>query len=179
MWIYTSSGYLSTRLASSSKPFRKDLKQFVTVKQCRYVSNCLLPCRFMHLHLSSFANQMFRPEELELLICGDPQLDFEELEKSAEYENGFSPEHTVVKYFWQVVHSLTLEQKKRLLFFCTGSDRAPIGGLGKLKLVIVRHGGDSDRYVFFKVLVFCFVLFRSWRQTDRSANLLLKKKPTL
>jgi len=30
-------------------------------------------------------------------------------------------------------------------FFTTGSDKAPIGGLGKLGLVIVRHGADSDR----------------------------------
>jgi len=93
-----------------------------------------------------FKKKMFQPEELELLICGDPELDFEELEKSAEYENGFSDTHVVVRYFWAVVHSLTLEQKKRFLFFCTGSDRAPIGGLGKLKLIIVRHGGETDRY---------------------------------
>ena len=29
--------------------------------------------------------------------------------------------------------------------FTTGSDRVPIGGLGKLKLVIARNGSDSDR----------------------------------
>jgi ubiquitin-protein ligase E3 A len=40
---------------------------------------------------------------------------------------------------------MTLEQKKRLLFFSTGSDRAPIGGLGSLPFVITRHGEDSDR----------------------------------
>ena len=29
--------------------------------------------------------------------------------------------------------------------FTTGSDRVPIGGLGKLKLVIARNGSDSER----------------------------------
>jgi ubiquitin-protein ligase E3 A len=47
--------------------------------------------------------------------------------------------------FWSIVHSMTLEEKKRLLFFSTGSDRSPIGGLGKLAFVITRHGEDSDR----------------------------------
>ncbi len=40
---------------------------------------------------------------------------------------------------------MTLEQKKKLLFFATGSDRAPIGGLGAMQFVITRHGTESDR----------------------------------
>ena len=37
------------------------------------------------------------------------------------------------------------DQKKRLLSFITGSDRIPLGGLAKLKFVIVKNGPDSDR----------------------------------
>lgn len=37
------------------------------------------------------------------------------------------------------------EEKKRLLFFTTGSDRIPVGGLGKLQFIIAKNGGDSDR----------------------------------
>jgi len=46
---------------------------------------------------------------------------------------------------WEVVHSLSLEQKKRLLFFTTGCDRAPVGGLGTLQFIVQRSGPDSDR----------------------------------
>jgi len=88
---------------------------------------------------------LFRWEELELLICGSPVLDFEELERGTIYDNGYYPEHPVIKNFWGVVHSFTLEEQKKLLFFTTGSDRSPIGGLAKLQLVITRHGEDSDR----------------------------------
>jgi len=93
---------------------------------------------------NSPAFDLFRWEELELLICGSPELDFEELEKTTQYE-GYDENSPVIKYFWEVVHSLPLDEKKRLLFFTTGSDRSPIGGLGKLHLVISRHGPDSDR----------------------------------
>jgi len=92
-----------------------------------------------------FCLQLFLPEELELLVCGDPTLDFDALEEGTYYDNGFTAEHPTVKAFWEIVHSFTLEQKKRLLFFTTGSDRAPIGGLSKLKLIVARNGPDSDR----------------------------------
>ena len=38
-----------------------------------------------------------------------------------------------------------MEEKKQFLFFTTGSDRAPIGGLKNLRFVITKHGEDNDR----------------------------------
>lgn len=50
---------------------------------------------------------MLHQEELELLICGNPDLDFFDLEKVTEYENGFEAASPTVAAFWKVVHSLT------------------------------------------------------------------------
>jgi len=47
--------------------------------------------------------------------------------------------------FWSVVHELDLDQKKRFLFFATGSDRAPVGGLGTMPFYVMKHGEDSDQ----------------------------------
>jgi len=94
---------------------------------------------------SSDVFKMLIPEELKLLICGTPVLNFEDLQKITLYDNGYSANHPVIKNFWEVVHSLSMDQKKKLLFFATGSDRAPIGGLSNLSFVITRHGTDSDR----------------------------------
>lgn len=44
-----------------------------------------------------------------------------------------------------MAHSLTEEQKKRLLFFATGSDRVPIKGLHTLPFVLSRNGTGDDR----------------------------------
>ncbi|CAO1423964.1 unnamed protein product [Diamesa serratosioi] len=88
---------------------------------------------------------LFRPEEIELLVCGSKNFDFEELEKSTEYEAGYLPESDYIKQFWIIVHGLPLESKQKLLQFTTGSDRIPVGGLSKLKLVIARNGPDCDR----------------------------------
>lgn len=89
--------------------------------------------------------QIFRPEELQELVCGSAQLDFHELEKNTHYD-GYTKESRVVCDFWSIVHNdLTEEQQKQLLFFATGSDRVPVGGLGNLSFVIAKNGADSDR----------------------------------
>ena len=89
--------------------------------------------------------EFFVFEEVELLICGERVLDFKELEDITTYESGYSKDHIVVKWFWEVVHKFSEEQKKKLLFFSTGSDRAPIGGLKNLEFIIAKHGDGDDR----------------------------------
>ena len=57
------------------------------------------------------------------------------MERSTEYDGGFTSQSQTVVDFWSVVHQFTIEDKMKLLQFTTGSDRAPVGGLSKLKLV--------------------------------------------
>eukprot|EP00930_Biecheleria_cincta_P022882 TRINITY_DN16619_c0_g3_i1.p1 TRINITY_DN16619_c0_g3~~TRINITY_DN16619_c0_g3_i1.p1 ORF type:complete len:784 (+),score=151.60 TRINITY_DN16619_c0_g3_i1:51-2354(+) len=88
--------------------------------------------------------QLFRWDELELLICGSMDLDLKALEGAAKYQDGFTSTSQAVRWFWEVVHDLNQDDQKRLLQFCTGCDRAPVGGLGRLSLVISRAGPDTD-----------------------------------
>ncbi|XP_046893041.1 ubiquitin-protein ligase E3A-like [Hypomesus transpacificus] len=88
---------------------------------------------------------LFRPEEVELLICGSRNLDFEALEETTEYDGGYSKDCQIIKDFWETVHVFGVEQKRLFLQFTTGTDRAPVGGLGKLKMIIAKNGPDTDR----------------------------------
>ncbi|KAG0432736.1 hypothetical protein HPB47_020562, partial [Ixodes persulcatus] len=88
---------------------------------------------------------LFRPEEVELLVCGSKNFDFNALEESTEYDGGYCANTPIIRHFWELVHEFSQEQKRKLLQFATGSDRVPVGGLSKLKLVVARHGTDSDR----------------------------------
>lgn len=65
--------------------------------------------------------------------------------KSAEYDGGYSSETAIVQAFWELVHDMSTEDKKKLLQFTTGSARVPVGGLARLKLIIARNGPDCDR----------------------------------
>lgn len=51
----------------------------------------------------------------------------------------------LLREFWEIVHSFTDEQKRLFLQFTTGTDRAPVGGLGKLKMIIAKNGPDTER----------------------------------
>eukprot|EP01006_Ploeotia_vitrea_P029217 TRINITY_DN61800_c0_g1_i1.p1 TRINITY_DN61800_c0_g1~~TRINITY_DN61800_c0_g1_i1.p1 ORF type:complete len:928 (+),score=117.86 TRINITY_DN61800_c0_g1_i1:78-2861(+) len=89
--------------------------------------------------------QMFCAEELELLICGSPELDFHSMEKECKYD-GFKEGEQYIKDFWDIVHNeFTHEDRKGLLKFSTGSDRVPIKGLKDMLFVIIKNGDDSDR----------------------------------
>jgi ubiquitin-protein ligase E3 A len=93
------------------------------------------------------ALKMCRPAELELMVCGSTtsELNFGELERAAAYDDGYSPQHPVIRWFWDVVSGLSLERKKKLLHFVTASDRVPLKGLGDLTFVVQRNGPDSER----------------------------------
>lgn len=50
-----------------------------------------------------------------------------------------------MEWLWEIVHELEPDEQRRFLKFCTGSDRAPIGGLGNLRSVIQRDGPDGNK----------------------------------
>jgi len=69
--------------------------------------------------------KLFRYEELELLICGSPELDFTALEEVTRYEDGFSKNARVIREFWSIVHTMTIEEKKKTLIFLHGFGSSP------------------------------------------------------
>lgn len=88
---------------------------------------------------------MLDHEELEQLICGQRNLDFEELKEHCLYENGLSPESELAVWFWEIVLDEWDDAKRRLLLsFATGSDRAPVNGLKSLKFYIVRDDENAS-----------------------------------
>jgi len=54
---------------------------------------------------------LFRPEELSLLVCGSQELDFNELEAQTRYVDGFTAESNIIKWLWEIViEEMTEEQ---------------------------------------------------------------------
>lgn len=91
---------------------------------------------------------LFRAEELENLICGEvstTDIDMSQLEEVCKYEGGFHRDHPTVRFFWEVAKELPSDLKRKLLFFTTGSDRIPVGGLRSMQFMIQREGPDSNR----------------------------------
>lgn len=91
------------------------------------------------------ALNLFHAQELETLVCGEDRLDFDALRKNARYDGGYNAESQAAVWLWEVVLSFTDQEKHQFLKFYTGSDRAPIGGLGSMRSVIQRDGADTGK----------------------------------
>lgn len=87
---------------------------------------------------------LFRPNDLELLLCGSSELDVSSLRAIAEYIE-FEHDDPVIHKFWNILDGMTAEEQRAVLFFVTGSDRVPIDGASKLQFVIQRNGPDTHR----------------------------------
>ncbi|CAI5746645.1 unnamed protein product [Peronospora destructor] len=135
----------------SSIPVTKNNREEYVALYVDYVLNKSVSRQFAAFHrgFHQVCNHevlsMFRWEELQLLICGSSDLDFEALEEATHYEDGFAEDSEIIRDFWVIVHAFSLEDKKKLLRFATGSDRVPIRGLSNLVFIISRNGPDSDR----------------------------------
>ncbi|XP_061545258.1 probable E3 ubiquitin-protein ligase HECTD2 isoform X2 [Phycodurus eques] len=96
-----------------------------------------------HSVCASDALMLLRPEEVEMLVCGSPQLDMSALQKAAHYE-GYSKSDATVRSFWEVVLSFPMDLQKKLLHFATGSDRVPVGGMADLNFKISKIDAPTD-----------------------------------
>ena len=87
---------------------------------------------------------VFDYQELELVLCGVPEIDVDDWERNTALSDGFP--HNLSRWFWEVVRSFSYEERARLLQFATGSSRVPVQGFkaltsydGRLCQFTLRH----------------------------------------
>ncbi|XP_015722366.1 probable E3 ubiquitin-protein ligase HECTD2 isoform X2 [Coturnix japonica] len=96
-----------------------------------------------HSVCASYALLLLRPEEVEILVCGSPELDMSALQRSTQYE-GYQKTDVTIRYFWDVVLGFSLDLQKKLLHFATGSDRVPVGGMADLNFKISKSETSTN-----------------------------------
>ncbi|XP_043222721.1 probable E3 ubiquitin-protein ligase HECTD2 isoform X1 [Amphibalanus amphitrite] len=92
---------------------------------------------------ASNALLMFRPEEVEMVVCGCPTINLSELKKVTEYD-GYTPNHEVIQNLWATLEEFSTEDKKRFLLFVTGSDRVPVGGMGEMTFKVSLYPNKEE-----------------------------------
>ena len=78
---------------------------------------------------------VFDYQELELLMCGVPEIDLDDWKRHTEYLGEYArlgAKHKVIKWFWKAVEAMTVEERVRLLQFTTGCCRLPAQGFKAL-----------------------------------------------
>jgi len=79
---------------------------------------------------------VFDFQELELLMCGLPEINTVDWQENTEYTGEFESlgsSHPVCKWFWEMVEEHDQEYRARLLQFATGTSGVPSGGFAALQ----------------------------------------------
>lgn len=79
---------------------------------------------------------VFDHSELELVLCGLPQISVSNWKQSTKYEGLFARlgyGHKTVIWFWDVVGEFDQEKRARLLQFTTGTSGVPVNGFQHLQ----------------------------------------------
>ncbi|KAF6371812.1 HECT and RLD domain containing E3 ubiquitin protein ligase family member 6 [Rhinolophus ferrumequinum] len=82
--------------------------------------------------------RLFQPEELMAAMVGNTDYDWKQFEKNSKYGPGYHNQgesHPTILMFWEAFHKLTLDEKKKFLFFLTGTDRQPVRGLQEMGII--------------------------------------------
>lgn len=92
---------------------------------------------------------IFTPRELELLISGLPDIDLHDLKKNTDYM-GWKATDKTIEWFWNILFSLSRNEKAAFLQFVTGSSKVPLAGFAELqgmrgiqKFAIHKAGGTK------------------------------------
>ena len=107
-------------------------------------------------------------EELDVLVTGTPELDFDELAQATQYDGGYRGDHPTIKAFWAAVRDMPPEEQRRLLMFVTGSKKVGcyvllfffFAGAG----FVVDCGGGDIGVTDVDVLLFRTICWWCWRQ---------------
>lgn len=75
---------------------------------------------------------VFDHQELELLICGIPDIDVQDWRTHTIYVG--ERDERAIAWFWNIVNEFSNEQRARLLQFTTGSARVPVQGFKALTM---------------------------------------------
>ncbi|XP_018560806.1 probable E3 ubiquitin-protein ligase HERC4 isoform X2 [Anoplophora glabripennis] len=98
--------------------------------------------------------QLFHSHELMAVVIGNENYDWHALEEAAEYKNGYKSSDQTIRWFWEVLHEMSLTDKKKFLVYLTGSYRIPIQGMKAIKIVVQPTNDDK----FLPVAHTCFNL---------------------
>ena len=79
--------------------------------------------------------RLFEPSELEILISGEENYDWENFKRNTKYNNCSIKNQNII-YFWEIFNNFNLIEKKKFLLFISGNDRSPPGGLINFKMTI-------------------------------------------
>lgn len=81
----------------------------------------------LETQIPSTALELMRWDELETMVCGNPQIDIDLLQSATEYERGCSSSDPHILWLWELLRTdFSEEDRKAFIRFCWGRSRLPL-----------------------------------------------------
>jgi len=107
----------------------KNSEQFISLVIKKRLSEAAKQIEHIKRGLNLICQQrilsLFTWYDLERMICGDPNINIELLRKHTVYQGGISSTSSVVKHFWNTLHSFSQYERQLFLRFVWGRNRLP------------------------------------------------------
>ncbi|XP_008424096.1 E3 ISG15--protein ligase HERC5-like [Poecilia reticulata] len=91
--------------------------------------------------------EFFQPEELQSVMVGQENYDWEVFKENTVYEGGYHADHPAIITFWRVFEDFSAEEKKKFLLFLTGCDRVPFLGMECIKMRVTMLPDATERHL--------------------------------
>ncbi|XP_061576509.1 probable E3 ubiquitin-protein ligase HERC6 [Cololabis saira] len=91
--------------------------------------------------------EIFQPEELQTVMQGGENYDWEVFKQNTVYEGDYHAGHSNIITFWEVFEKLTAEQKKKFFLFLTGSERVPIQGMQSVQMRVAALPDATEKHL--------------------------------
>ncbi|KAK8847083.1 hypothetical protein M9Y10_019661 [Tritrichomonas musculus] len=92
---------------------------------------------------------IFSPSELDLLICGIPEINIDDFRRNTVFRYPYNEKHPVIVRFFDVISKWNNENLAKFLLFLTGSSQVPVRGFkdyaDRDKPITISYGGDKTR----------------------------------
>jgi hypothetical protein len=98
---------------------------------------------------------MFTWNQLEMMVCGSPEINIKLLETMTEYSSCAATD-THVRMFWQALHEFTNEERSALIRFTWGRSRLPLTTAGFSQRFKIQSFGHFPPDAYFPVAHTCF-----------------------
>ncbi|CAL6044559.1 Ubiquitin-protein_ligase [Hexamita inflata] len=98
----------------------------------------------LRLVIPEFKLKFLTSQEMRFFLCGDTQIDFQQLKKITTYQWPYTEHTTIIKMFWEVLANMSPTKQKQFLKFMFSSPRVPPFGFKKFEIV---RNGDANGYI--------------------------------
>ncbi|XP_070685976.1 probable E3 ubiquitin-protein ligase HERC6 [Pempheris klunzingeri] len=102
--------------------------------------------------------EFFQPEELQAVMVGQENYDWEMFKQNTMYEGDYHAGHPNIITFWDAFEKLTAEEKKKFLLFLTGCDRVPFLGMESIQMKIAILPDATDLHLPESLTCHCLLL---------------------